>query len=269
MPAMAIFFELPVKNKILLLSGTSEGPVLARALSEAGFQVRATVTRPEARENLFGNLQNIQAEVRGFTEETLGEFLRAGNADIVLDATHPFAVRITRIAHAVCARVGVPYVRYERPDWQPPAGTLFADSFPQAAAVLPGLGRRIMLTIGAKQLKHFSRLHDQLTLFARILPSQLSREQATAAGFSAEQLVCQRPPFTQADNQAVFQHLRTEVLVTKASGSQGGVVEKVLAAGELGMEVLMIRRPNLPEIQAVSSVEQALASCLACREKNK
>src|ERR1700730_11401055 len=131
-----------VKKKVLLLSGTSEGPFLAQALTEAFFQVRATVTRPEARENLFGKLNNIQVEVRGFTEESLADFLKAGHADIVLDATHPFAVRITRIAYAVCARLGAPYIRYERPDWEPPEGTLFADSFAEAAGLLPELGGR-------------------------------------------------------------------------------------------------------------------------------
>ena len=242
--------------------------MLAQALSEAGFHVRATVTRPEARDNLFSAMKNTEVEVRGFTEVTLGEFLQAGKADIVLDATHPFAARITRIAHAVCARQGVPYVRYERPDWQPPEGTLFADSFIQAATMLPCLGRRIMLTIGAKQLKHFSKLHDCMTLFARILPSPISRMQAEAAGFSAEFLVCQRPPFSQEANKALFQRFGIDGLVTKASGREGGVVEKVQAAVELRMKVLMIRRPNLPDIPAVATFDQVLASCLAWREKS-
>src|SRR4051794_30975596 len=130
-----------VNNRILLLSGTSEGPPLARALLEEGFQVRATVTRPEARETLFGPLRGaVLVEARGFTEESLGEFLGQGGADLVLDATHPFAVRITRIAHAVCQRLGTPYIRYERPDWEPPPGARLAGSFAEAADLLPALG---------------------------------------------------------------------------------------------------------------------------------
>jgi len=87
-----------MKKNLLLLSGTSEGPLLARALIDAGFQVRATVTRPETRENLFAKLP-IAVEVGGFTQESLTEFLQAGKADIVLDATHPFAVRITAVGN--------------------------------------------------------------------------------------------------------------------------------------------------------------------------
>src|ERR1700733_7361166 len=82
---------------ILLLSGTSEGPPLARLLHAAGYRVRATVTRAEAVAHLFGSIGvAAEVEVRGFTEASLDEFLGRGEADLVLDATHPFAVRIRR-----------------------------------------------------------------------------------------------------------------------------------------------------------------------------
>jgi precorrin-6A/cobalt-precorrin-6A reductase len=254
-----------VKNKLLLLSGTSEGPVLARALAELGFEVRATVTRPEACTNLFGELKNVTSEVRGFTEQTLSDFLQAGHAEMVLDATHPFAVRITRIAHGVCRGLGVPYVRFERPDWRPPEGTIFAGTFSEAAELLPSLGKRVMLTIGAKQLKHFANLHDRLTLFARILPSPVSVEQAGAAGFARDRIICLRPPFSRDFNKTLFREHNTDVLVTKASGIQGGVVEKVTAALVLGMKVLMVRRPSLESVPVVTTLEQALLRCQAIR----
>jgi precorrin-6A/cobalt-precorrin-6A reductase len=71
--------------------------------------------------------------VGGFTEAGLTDFLARGGADLVLDATHPFAVRITRIASAVCATLRVPYVRYQRPDWEPPEGAVYATSYAEAA----------------------------------------------------------------------------------------------------------------------------------------
>jgi precorrin-6A/cobalt-precorrin-6A reductase len=223
------------------------------------------VTREEARANLFGPLLGaVDVEVRGFTEQSLTDFLGQGGADLVLDATHPFAVRITRIAHSVCTRLGTPYVRYERPDWTPPEGTHWADSYAGAAALLPALGSRALLTIGAKQLKHFAHLHGRLTLYARILPSPLSLEQALAAGFTRSRVLCLRPPFSAELNRALFREYNVEVLVTKASGAEGGVVEKVTAAGELGLAVLMIRRPEQPDLLSVSSLEAAVR---ACRER--
>jgi precorrin-6A/cobalt-precorrin-6A reductase len=251
-----------VNKRILLLSGTSEGPPLARALRAAGFEVRATVTREEARESLFGPLlRDVLVEARGFTEESLTAFLARGEADVVLDATHPFAVRITRLAHAVCRRLDVPYVRYERPDWQPPPGTRLVASFAEAAALLPALGSRALLTIGAKQLKHFAPLQDRLHLVARILPSVLSIQQALAAGFGPDRLLCLRPPFSRDFNRAILREYRIDILVTKESGREGGVEEKVLAAGDLGVEVVMIRRPEQADAAGVHTFEAAVAAC--------
>ncbi len=251
-----------MKKTVLLLSGVSEGPVLARALRAAGFDIVATVTQAAAREHLFGHMQGIaRVEVRGFTEPSLSDFLAQGEADFVLDATHPFAVRITQIASAVCARLGTPYVRYQRPDWEPPAGTMYAASYAEAAARLSALGARIMLTIGAKQLKHFAHLHDQLRLFARILPSLVSLQQALDAGFTQTNILALRPPFSQAFNQSMLREYVVDVLVTKASGVAGGVVDKVVPAHELGITTLMIRRPELPDLPTVSTLEAAVQAC--------
>jgi precorrin-6A/cobalt-precorrin-6A reductase len=263
---MATCSEGAAVTTVLLLSGTSEGPPLARMLLDAGFAVHATVTRAEACASLFGPLAGrLRVEARGFTEESLADFLAHGGADLVLDATHPFAVRITRLAHAACARLGVPFVRHERPDWQPPPGTHFADGFAEAADVLPTLGRRAVLTIGSKQLKHFAHLRGRVEMFARVLPGAASAEQARAAGFDAGHVLALRPPFSRGDNRALFEQCRVEVLLTKASGAEGGVAEKVLAAGDLGMRVLVVRRPDSEGIASVGSLEEAVRACLAHR----
>lgn len=256
-----------MKKRILLLSGTSEGPPLARALLAAGFAVRATVTRNEARTSLFGPLlRAIQVEARGFTAESLTAFLAAGEADLVLDATHPFAVRITRLAHAACRRAGVPYLRYERPDWEPPPGARLVDSAAAAAVLLPTLGDRALLTIGVKQLEPFAGLHDRMHLVARILPSVVSIQQALAVGFTPDRLLCLRPPFSRAFNRAILEEYRIEVLLTKASGREGGGEAKVLAAGDLGVAVVVIRRPQPEDAAVVCSVDAAVRACRAQTE---
>jgi precorrin-6A/cobalt-precorrin-6A reductase len=265
-PMNISFADARSRRRVLLLSGTSEGPVLARVLLDEGFEVLTTVTTEEARENLFGGMKNeLKVEVRGFTEESLSDFLTGGGADVVLDATHPFAVRITKIAHSVCERLRVPYIRYERADWSPPEGTLFTDTFSEAAEILPSLGTRIMFTIGSRQLKHFAHLHDCLELFARILPNPRSLEQARKAGFTLDRLIHLRPPFSREMNKKIFQQYKAEVLVTKASGPQGGVIEKVMAARELGIQVLMIRRPVQAGLPFFYTAAAAVEACRKLR----
>ena len=101
---MATYSEpASAKRRILLLSGTSEGPPLAGALVEQGFAVTATVTRDEACENLFGELRDrVSVVARGFSADSLAEYLAQREADLVVDATHPFAARITLAAREAC-----------------------------------------------------------------------------------------------------------------------------------------------------------------------
>lgn len=259
--------DVAMRPRILLLSGTSEGPVLGRALLDAGLDVVATVTREEAVRHLFEPLHGeLTVEVQGFDAPGLRQYLGSG-VYAVLDATHPFAVQITRIARDVCAELGVPYVRYERPDWLPPEGTHLAETFAEAAVLVPKLGNRIMLTIGANSLKYFAHLHGCLTMFARILPAAESLARAFAAGFTPDRVFCMRPPFSREFNRAFFAEYRTEVLVVKASGVAGGIVEKVEAAQQLGMSVLMIKRPSVESAAAVSRIAEAVALCRALVER--
>jgi precorrin-6A/cobalt-precorrin-6A reductase len=204
----------------------------------------------------------VRVEARGFTEQGLEDFLARGGADVVLDATHPFAARITRIAHDVCRRLGAPYVRYERPDWQPPPEARQVSTFAEAAALLPSLGARCLLTIGAKQLGHFAHLHRRLFLMARTLPCLASLERAQAAGFAPDRVLCMRPPFSRELERALIRNYSIDVLLTKASGREGGVEEKVLAARELGVEVVMVRRPVLADVPCLHTLEAAVRACV-------
>jgi precorrin-6A/cobalt-precorrin-6A reductase len=86
-------------------------------------------------------------------------------------------------------------------------------------------------------------------------------QQALSAGFTPDRLLCLRPPFSREFNRAILQEYHIDVLVTKASGREGGVEEKVLAAADLGIKVLMIRRPEPAGEIGVDSLDAAVRAC--------
>ena len=88
-------------------------------------------------------------------------------------------------------------------------------------------------------------------------------QQALDAGFPQARILALRPPFSQAFNRSLLEEYRADVLVTKASGVEGGVVEKVMAASELDLTTLMIRRPESRDHQTVSTVPAAVQACTA------
>ena len=107
-----------MKPRILLLSGTSEGRLLARALLDRGAAVTATVTRDEAVENLFGPLAaEMTVQKRGFSAESLADYLRRGEAGSGRSTPRIRLQRASRRSPERSAEAGgAPYVRYERPE---------------------------------------------------------------------------------------------------------------------------------------------------------
>jgi precorrin-6A/cobalt-precorrin-6A reductase len=81
--------------------------------------------------------------------------------------------------------------------------------------------------------------------------------------------VRQRPPFSTEQNRELFRRCQVDVLVTKASGREGGVVEKVTAARELAMNVLMIRRPDPTGLVDTTTIEEAVRACQSLLQPKK
>ncbi|WP_330324251.1 cobalt-precorrin-6A reductase [Streptomyces pseudovenezuelae] len=232
---------------ILILGGTTEARELAAALaSRPGWRVTTSlagrVTRPGA----------VAGEVRvgGFGgAEGLADWLREEQVDALVDATHPFARAITAHAARAAAATGVPSVVLRRPGWRPGPGDRWhpVDSLDEAARLLPGLGRRVFLTTGRMELAAFAHL----TALHFVVRSVELPEPPLPPH---TEVLLARGPFTVADESALLQEHRIDVLVTKDSGA-AATSAKLTAARELALPVVVVRRPALPDgVTAVPDV---------------
>ncbi|MET9734074.1 cobalt-precorrin-6A reductase [Streptomyces sp. NPDC006458] len=236
---------------VLVLGGTAEARRVAGGLAGRG-GVRVTtslagrVSRPGA----------VAGEVRigGFGgAEGLAEWLREHDVTALVDATHPFAAAITRNAARAAALSGVPAVVLRRPGWQAAPGDRWhwADSLEEAAALLPALGRRVLLTTGRLGLAAFAG-QTALEFVARsVEPPEPPMPPHT-------EVLLARGPFTEADERQLLRERRIDVVVTKDSGGDS-TSAKLTAARELGLPVVIVRRPPLPDgVAAVPDPEAVL-----------
>jgi precorrin-6A/cobalt-precorrin-6A reductase len=198
-------------------------------------------------------------------------WLAAERVAAVIDATHPFAATISWSAAEAAAAAGVPILALRRPGWTERPGDDWRrqPSAAAAAQALEGLPRddsarddsardgqpadrlveRVFLTTGRTGLAPFAALDRHWFLIRSIEAPQPPLP-------SRHQLVLARGPFSVAHEIALMRQHRIQVLVTKDSG--GPLTEaKLVAARELGLPVLMIERPPLPDIAAVSTVDDA------------
>ncbi|POX50136.1 cobalt-precorrin-6A reductase [Streptomyces sp. Ru71] len=224
---------------ILILGGTTEARRLAAALAERpGVRVTTSlagrVSRPGA----------VDGEVRvgGFGGvEGLAAWLGEQRVTALVDATHPFAAGITANAAEAAALTGVPLTVLRRPGWQPVPGDRWhpVDSLDAAARALPPLGRRVFLTTGRLGLAAFAHLTDTHFVMRSVEPPEPPLPPRL-------DVLLARGPFTVADETALLREHRIDVLVTKDSGGEA-TAAKLTAARELGLPVVVVRRPPLPD----------------------
>ncbi|MCD2106896.1 cobalt-precorrin-6A reductase [Rhodococcus qingshengii] len=173
--------------------------------------------------------------------EGLSEWLSANDIRAVLDATHPFASRITRNASEACLATSVPYAMYRRPPWrkQPGDTWLPVRDLDHAAELVPTVGSRAFLTIGRQAVPAFDRVKNVSFLVRSIDPPSGPLPPHS-------QLLLARGPF---DVEAEVDLMRThgiDVVITKNSGG-GQTYAKIAAARQLSIPVIVVERPPVPE----------------------
>jgi len=241
---------VPRSRQILILGGTTEARALANSLTAKGHAVTTSLagrtTEP----------RRPQGEIRvgGFGGATgLADYLRAAGIEAVIDATHPYAAAISAHAIAACAAAGRPLLRFERAPWQPQKGDrwIIVDSLADAAKVAPELGRRAFLTIGVKELDDFRGV-DNVWFLVRLVdrpPAPIPLDH--------HELMLARGPFEATDERALMQQHGIDLVIAKNSGGDS-TYGKIAAARDLGLPVLLLRRPVLPLAETATTLPAAM-----------
>ena len=167
----------------------------------------------------------------------------------LIDATHPFAAEISHHAVKSAGETATALIALERPAWAAEPGDrwIHVPDIPAAAAALSGPARRIFLAIGRQNLAHFA-VQPQHQYLVRLIdppdgPLPLPRTT----------LVIARGPFAESDDLDLLRLHQIDTIVAKNAGGTG-VEAKLLAARKLGLPVIMVARPLLPERLVSDSV---------------
>ena len=239
--------------KIVIFSGTTEGRALSRLLAEQGAEVTVCVATEYGREEQ-GAMAGVTVLAGRKTPEEMADILR--ESDLCVDATHPYAVQVTKSIRTACAAAGVPYRRLLRQDSGETGDAIIVDSAAEAAERLERMPGNVLLTTGAKELKAFSTL-EPTRLFPRVLPTHESLAACEAAGIPHRNILAMQGPFSQELNEALIRQFHIAVLVTKDGGTAGGFLEKVQAARSTGAALILIRRPE----ETGETFEEIVQSC--------
>ncbi|MFK7753209.1 MAG: cobalt-precorrin-6A reductase [Sedimentitalea sp.] len=242
-----------MRPNLLILGGTTEATALAQALDAAAiagtFSYAGRVARPKR--------QPLPTRVGGFGGVAgLLDYLRTHAISHVVDATHPFAAGMSRNAALACAEAGVPLVALSRPAWDAQSGDKWrrVGDIPSAVTALGTTPRRVMLAIGRMHLGEFAPAPQHFYLL------RLVDAPDVAPPLPLAEIVVDQGPFTVANDRALMEKHRIDIVVSKNAGGTASRA-KIDAARGLGLEVVMIDRPALPERTEMHRIEDVIAWC--------
>lgn len=275
--------------KVVIFGGTTEGRQLAEYLIQLNkkqkmqtIEVHVCVASEYGAQVLPDDAA-LKVHVGRLEQADMQEFLQKVQADICVDATHPYAVIVTQNIYQACKVVGVPYVRVRREMQEEPGnadsvmqmsgthiadadGKRYADEISDSVYVkdtqaaidyLKGVTGNILITTGSKELHLYTQIPDyESRCTARVLPTPSVVEACTELGFTGKHLICMQGPFDLEMNLATLRYANADFLVTKASGKNGGYDEKCEAALAAGVHLVVIGRPR-EQVEPVMSLAQA------------
>lgn len=241
--------------RILILGGTTEARQVAERL--------ATVPEIDVMLSLAGRTGNpvrqpVPVRVGGFGgADGLARYLAEQRIDLLIDATHPYAARISANAAEAAQQAGGAILALRRPGWEQREGDrwMFADDVAGAIGSLGAQPRRVFLSIGRQEASAFAAAPQHFYLVRSVDPVEPPLAVPDA------RYILARGPFAEEAERGLLIENRVDTIVSKDSG---GVASygKIAAARALGIEVIMIRRPELPQAPSASSVGELVA--MAC-----
>jgi precorrin-6A/cobalt-precorrin-6A reductase len=238
--------------KILILGGTTEARRLAERLAQ---RTDLDVTLSLAGRTATPVPHPVPIRVGGFGgAEGLADHLAAERIDALIDATHPYATIISANAAAAARNAAVPFVALRRPPWKELAGDRWIEVNDVDAAVdaIGGESRSVFVALGRNELAPFGRAPQHRYLIRSVNPVDPPLPVPHATYITA------RGPFSEAGDRALMATQAIEMVISKNSGGSAAY-GKIAAARALGIAVIMLRRPPVPDAPAVETVDDAIA----------
>lgn len=250
-------------RKICVFAGTTEGRKLIELLQGRGVQIAACAAT-EYGGDLVKGLEEVSVHIGRMNAEEMVDFFAAGQFELVVDATHPYADLATENIRSACEQTNTEYFRLQRESGAENADGVWVSDVSACVEYLKNTKGNVFLTTGSKDLPLFCEdeaLRERI--YARVLPMQSSLDICTACGIARERIIAMQGPFDEELNAAMFRTANAKYIVTKDTGSAGGYADKIRAAQKIGAQAVIIGRPQQVEGREFEELAELLEEKLS------
>ncbi|MHB9292084.1 precorrin-6A/cobalt-precorrin-6A reductase [Hollandina sp. SP2] len=245
-------------HKLIIFGGTTEGRKICQWCMNHTIDFLYCTATDLGIEQCDAN----RVRVGRINFEEMLAFLKEEDPELVIDATHPYADKVSANIAAACAAEGIYCLCVLRQA----SDTSGCEIFFNEDSLIAWLNRRrgiIFCATGVKEAALFTHLSDfKERVWFRLLPTLEGLKTCLDTGYPREHLILMWGPFSDGLNKAMFAAVGASILVTKDSGEEGGFPQKKKAALELGMQIALIQRPlketGLSCNEAILEIEKRL-----------
>ena len=245
---------------ILVLGGTSDSLKICDRLNEIGISDFVLSVATEFGKDLA--LEHAKNIINGkMDKKEMIEYIKNQEIRQVIDATHPYAVEVSRNAIEACEQTDIKYIRFERKsllDEIKYQQEYVVDTIEEACDMVMKNKNweNVLIATGSKNLATYVKLLKGKQLVARVLPTSEVIRSCESMGLNADNIIALKGPFSKDINVALLKHSKIEVVITKESGFAGGFIDKIEACEELGIPVIIIRRRTIDYQRMIHSVDE-------------
>lgn len=245
---------------ILILSGTKDGREIAYRLRDKGYNLLVS-TATDYGKSLYNEENGLSVISNRLDYEAMIKLIKESSIKLVIDATHPYADKVSKNINKACNYTNIPYIRYQRKksSFDEYSHMIkWATDYEDAAKILASYKGNVLLTTGSKTLDIFAGEISPKRLYARLLPTSEVLKKCEALGFKPSNIIAMQGPFTKEMNIEIIKKYSIGVLVTKDSGKVGGTIQKLEAAKQAGIRVIIISRPEEKQEVAFDDIHRLL-----------
>jgi precorrin-6A/cobalt-precorrin-6A reductase len=251
--------------KIFLLGGTKDSTNIIEFVKENYESYILTTTTTEYGARLARESGSDSTIAHPLLKDEIIDIIKRENFDILIDATHPFAKHITQTSASIARELKMPYIRFERPitnlENMDTSHIHYADSFDDAGKLIEKEFQKgnVLHFAGANTMEDILKYVSVERFYPRILKVESSIEKCENLGIDPSHIIPMTGAASLEENIELIEKYDARVMITKESGDIGGVVEKIDAANQKDVAVVMIQRPKIDELNkndVVSNIEE-------------
>ena len=243
---------------ILVLGGTSDSLEICDILNKKenlSYKLSVTTSYGEDLARKYTN----EVIIGKLSKEDMKTFIEQNNINKIIDATHPYAVEVSKNAIECAKEMKIDYLRYERKSLIENItykNKYVVNSIEEACKIAREKGNNIFIGTGSKNLPQIVDYIPDRNLIVRVLPTSEVIESCEKLGLNADNIIAMKGPFSKIVNEEFYKHYNIDVVITKESGTNGGFLEKIDSCETLNIPVVIITRTQMDYTNVINDINE-------------